>query len=322
MAVGPRKNKVLTTQSTTILTFFTPGASSSKATITSVAQKKKRRTPSVNVLPNQHEIIVIDSDEDDSSGPMLRKKRKTESKRERRAVDNSSDIEFVEHKTVAPSAEPSESYVPFGKPTSLLLDSSSSPKVSETPSQTLSPAPFGKPTVLLRSSKDNISLENEAGTSIEETFPEVFDIDDWDTGDDEVAQIVLDDVPEDEVREVAPDQPTTAIPSAEVSKSRSTPAPKSQRPVSSFDVIKTSPTPSNPQCRSTNSDLYSVLLSSRKENEAWKEAAVAEDRGFRPSESNGGRRKAPFYKVLQGMPIAVDAFKYGTIPSVTAYFLT
>ncbi|KAJ3863527.1 DNA cross-link repair protein pso2/snm1 [Lentinula novae-zelandiae] len=275
MAVGPRKNKVLTTQSTTILTFFTPGASSSKSTITSVAQKKKRRTPS-------HEIIVIDSDEDDSSGPMLRKKRKTESKRERRAVDNSSDIEFVEHKTVAPSAEPSESYVPFGKPTSLLLDSSSSPKVSEALSQTLSPAPFGKPTVLLRSSKDNISLENEAGTSIEETFPEVFDIDDWDTGDDEVAQIVLDDVPEDE----------------------------------------TSPTPSNPQCRSTNSDLYSVLLSSRKENEAWKEAAVAEDRGFRPSKSNGGRRKAPFYKVLQGMPIAVDAFKYGTIPSVTAYFLT
>ncbi|KAJ4474558.1 DNA repair metallo-beta-lactamase-domain-containing protein [Lentinula lateritia] len=322
MAVGPRKNKVLTTQSTTLLTFFTPGASSSKSTITSVAQKKKRRTPSVNVLPNPHEIIVIDSDEDDSSGPMLRKKRKTESKRERRAVDNSSDIEFVEHKTVAPSAEPSESYVPFGKPTSLLLDSSSSPKVSETPSQTLSPAPFGKPTVLLRSSKDNISLENEAGTSIEETFPEVFDIDDWDTGDDEVAQIVLDDVPEDEVREVAPDQPTTAIPSAEVSKSRSTPVPKSQRPVSSFDVIKTSPTPSNPQCRSTNSDLYSVLLSSRKENEAWKEAAVAEDRGFRPSKSNGGRRKAPFYKVLQGMPIAVDAFKYGTIPSVTAYFLT
>ncbi len=47
-----------------------------------------------------------------------------------------------------------------------------------------------------------------------------------------------------------------------------------------------------------------------------------EDRTFRPNNSNGSRRNAPFYKVLQGMPIAVDAFKYGAIPGVTAYFLT
>lgn len=67
---------------------------------------------------------------------------------------------------------------------------------------------------------------------------------------------------------------------------------------------------------------FSVLMTSYKENQAWKEAAVAEDRNFRPTKANGGRRKAPFYKVLQGMPIAVDAFRYGAIPGVTAYFLT
>ena len=67
---------------------------------------------------------------------------------------------------------------------------------------------------------------------------------------------------------------------------------------------------------------FSVLMTSHKENEAWKEASAAEDRNFRPTKGNGGRRKAPFYKVLQGMPIAVDAFRYGTIPGVTAYFLT
>jgi len=72
----------------------------------------------------------------------------------------------------------------------------------------------------------------------------------------------------------------------------------------------------------SGNNAFSVLMSSFKENAAWKEADVAEDRTFRPVKANGGRRKAPFYKVLQGMPIAVDAFKYGAIPGVAAYFLT
>ena len=67
-------------------------------------------------------------------------------------------------------------------------------------------------------------------------------------------------------------------------------------------------------------DLYTVLMNSHKENEIWVEADIAADRDFKPT--RGNRRNAPFYKVLEGMPIAVDAFCYGAIPSVTAYFLT
>jgi DNA cross-link repair 1A protein len=68
--------------------------------------------------------------------------------------------------------------------------------------------------------------------------------------------------------------------------------------------------------------VFSMLMNSHKENEAWKEATIAEDRNFRPTKTNGGRRQAPFYKVMQGMPIAVDAFRYGAIPGISAYFLT
>jgi hypothetical protein len=74
--------------------------------------------------------------------------------------------------------------------------------------------------------------------------------------------------------------------------------------------------------KSSSGNAFSVLMSSFKENEVWREASMAERKTSLPQKSNGGRRKAPFYKVLQGMPVAVDAFRYGAIPKVTAYFLT
>jgi hypothetical protein len=73
------------------------------------------------------------------------------------------------------------------------------------------------------------------------------------------------------------------------------------------------------QVKPGGNNAFSILMSSGKETEAWKEVSIDKTSG---PKKGSGRRKAPFYKVLQGMPIAVDAFNFGEIPGVTAYFLT
>ena len=93
-----------------------------------------------------------------------------------------------------------------------------------------------------------------------------------------------------------------------------------------------SPAHSSSSSRMGAFNLFSVIMSSHKENAAWKEAERDEARAGtklnaerlaqqRKNAGGTGRRLAPFYKVMQGMPIAVDAFRYGKIPGVKAYLL-
>ena len=125
---------------------------------------------------------------------------------------------------------------------------------------------------------------------------------------------------------------------------------KAFRPLSSYPVPTRSNLTSTPvvvpvdaSAPSKCLNAFSFLMSRNKEYEAWKEATAAESSKLtsniksnikgksktvpkskaneKPGVSNG-RRHAPFYKVMQGMPIAVDAFRYGKIPGVTAYLLT
>lgn len=61
---------------------------------------------------------------------------------------------------------------------------------------------------------------------------------------------------------------------------------------------------------------FNVLMSSHSEQQQINHTQLAQ------STLPKQQRQPPFYKILQGMPIAVDAFSSGSITNVTAYFLT
>ncbi|WRT69748.1 uncharacterized protein IL334_006739 [Kwoniella shivajii] len=95
---------------------------------------------------------------------------------------------------------------------------------------------------------------------------------------------------------------------------------KKSRPVSSYASFSTEQSPSpEPEPITKGPNAFSVLMSGHKERDQWKDAEADLKRD---GKRFIGRRKAPFYKVMTGMPVAVDAFRYGAIPKVTAYLLT
>ena len=292
--------------------------------------------------PDPNEIIVIPSDTEDEKDarPGVKKRRRSKdgegcSSQSFRKVVREKEVEIVDIKEeskdimmvhsealtteVSSFGLPNESLLPSKQPsTSHVFDLPVlSPRADEDSS-------FGVPTLLLGHSTAACSktcpVNAEAGPSTLVRECSNLDVkhntdstqfeEDWIMDDDEA---IKNDDAEDEI-EFVYSQPRPITPQNEPFASK-----QKLRPLSVLAPSLQCPNSASTSCDEENA--YSVLMASNKENEAWKEAQSAEDTSFRSSKSNG-RRKAPFYKVLQGMPIAVDAFRYGAIPEVNAYFLT
>ena len=78
-----------------------------------------------------------------------------------------------------------------------------------------------------------------------------------------------------------------------------------------------------PASGSGKGNVFSVLMKSHSETKEWAKADQVEAANYRgKARSRPDVRTPPFYKILQGMPLCVDGFRFGNIEGCKGYFLT
>ncbi|KAF5316406.1 hypothetical protein D9619_006309 [Psilocybe cf. subviscida] len=343
-----KKDNKSSIQSQSILSFFgaKPAAptETKRATPAKASSSTKPKPSKSSKRPLVHaEVIVIESDSDDeveivetfsSKRRKLSPKNTDAPKREETPVKanaSRSSVEFVLKENAQPILgdieQPQTSIfgVPFllTNPKKKTEDSACYVQSFGEPSAPLA-MPMGPPSPTAVGSISSSAVPIASSSRKPECSVPDMDITlgDWDNGDDETGR---------QARPDSGDGEDGGVPDADDSKQNIDAAQLSDdvenyedsAVINDEDDLEEGAS-AKPQPISGNA--FSFMMSSHKENEIWKEASQAERKlpaGQRfNNNAQNGRRKAPFYKVLTGMPIAVDAFKYGAITGVSAYFLT